>query len=377
MRMRSLLLSLACALHFAAPSFGQVWLPDGTQIRTQRPAALPGFWDFALALAGLEGPSGGRAGSSMLMPNAFNMPPTVGWKEIPHLERLGPDGMRVQISPPTFLDTSWEKLALGYWNGQAYAFGRRIHPATDRALPSGQKELKLPLELWISRDLISWEPWARVTRGIADPFLQHGPSALLPLENGQYLALFSQDPNDSLALMDRRSDGELILKRWLDIGPGSPNITRSSKGILILSLAGKSHGEYWLLDNKDGHVLHRGTLERFRTGEAKFLAALSRPDGKVLMVSAHGWRDRVDPDLIRLIYRPAGQTPSTRMALGLLNARTVKNGQEDTFDWILDWFLLDPATGEQTSLAPPDGFPKQLSLSLRHLQFRDSQNLEW
>jgi len=354
MRMRTLLLAATLAL----PALGQVWEPGGSQIRIQRPGPRPGLLDYAAATLGFytarfthsSAPAFLKADSPILatMTDSDRV-----------LERLDPLGRVARLAPPEALDLIPQSL--GYWGGVAYALGSRRHPGKDR---SGAFKLTpfAPLELWVSRDFKSWQPYARVSSEDFKGWFD----ALLPLGPDHFLGVAGGDGNGSLSLFQRGGDGRLRWQGRVAGCPSYPVIYRSSKGITVFGRV----GQYQVLDNRDAHLLHQG---RLALGDESLqeVVTLARPDGNLLII-AYALGLTESPGSVW----NAG-SPSSQMALGLLNAKLQRQRPVTGTGVRLHWLILDPATGEQTSIPPPSGFPRELREGMRSLQFRDPGHLEW
>lgn len=402
--MRTLLLATVLSL----PAFGQVWLPDGTQIRTSVPER-PSPWRIALGNA-----LRARTHNPMTHQPFHCMPslgqPADGSPE--YLERVEPSGTHAWLATPDFLEL--QKGSLVFWEGAAYAVGHRRHPAVARVVqtppsnpgpfPSPRTDPR-PTEVWICRDFKTWEPFARLD--VKDPHWKSGgawvtkgpnfqvfdPQAkaekandewvnlCLPLAGDRLLARITWDPSGrgfmriqrEVAVLRRRQDGGLVWERNLKI-PDMALFRRSPKGIVALDGFWKV-GHYLVLDTGDARLLREGRLELEGT-DNRILAALVRPDGNLLIVAGRDpWDSFNAPS--STASSPAQVTPSSYMAMSLVNQmyQSGKRQRPDTTRF--QWIVLDPATGAQTRIQPPAGFPREIFEGMRDLHFQDSQNLGW
>jgi len=402
--MRILLLAATLSL----PAFSQVWLPDGTQIRTSVPERQ-GSWSITLGNLlhfRSRNPMAHQPFQCTLSLGRYSD----GSPE--YLERVDPAGNRAWLATPDFLEL--QKGSLVYWEGAAYAVGHRRHPSVDRVIqapaptpepfPRPRTDPR-PTEVWICRDFKTWEPFARldvddphwkaggawVTKGpnfqVFDPQAKAEKSygewvnTCLPLAGDRVLARITWDASGrgfmrtqrEVAVLRRKPDGNLLWERSVKLPPMAL-LHRSPKGIIALDGFWKV-GRYQVLDNGDARLLREGSLE-FQGAENRILAALVRPDGNLLIVAGQDpWDSFNAPS--STASSPEQVTPSSYMAMSLVNQRYQSGKRQHPDTSRFQWIVLDPATGSQTRIQPPTGFPREIFEGMRDLHFQNSQNLGW
>jgi len=361
MRARVLLLAASLVL----PAFSQVWQPGGIQIRVQRPNRAPGTLDTFKILLGFSDPGLTRP-SAPLFTNFSAFPGIIGWRgQERSLERVDTQGEISELSSPKALDLCMGSL--NSWEGTAYALGRRRHPASDRA-DSPSQQNRRSLELWVSRDFKTWEPFARYSPKYSGDMLH----ALLPLEKNKFIGPLWSNPA-GLAIFHREASGRLVQECVMESSPPFPWICRSPKGIVLFDNREVHLGQYQVLDNRDAHLLRQGQLNWPLQERIRLLTILVRPDGNLLVLAGRGpWES---PFL--LSYNDKEKRESNQMALGILNAKARREEPPWPSTASFRWFILNPETGQQTAVPPPEGFPKTVNHDMRALQFRDPQHLDW